>query len=98
VGHGVGRSLHEEPKVPNYGFRGRGLQLKEGLVLAIEPMINMGTKKVNFLNDGWSVVTRDGKPSAHFEHTVVIMKSGPKVLSSFAFIEDELRKNGIEIL
>jgi methionyl aminopeptidase len=98
VGHGVGKSLHEEPKVANYGFRGRGLQLKEGLVLAIEPMINMGTHKVKFLNDGWSVVTQDGKPSAHFEHTVAIMKSGPKVLSSFAFIEDELKKNGIEIV
>lgn len=98
VGHGVGKSLHEEPKVPNYGFRGRGLQLKEGLVLAIEPMINMGTHKVRFLNDGWSVVTQDGKPSAHFEHTVAIMKSGPEVLSSFAFIEEELIKNNVEIV
>lgn len=98
VGHGVGRALHEEPKVPNYGYRGRGIQLREGLVLAIEPMINMGTQKVRFLSDGWSVVTQDGKPSAHFEHTVAIMKSGPKVLSSFAFIEEELKKNGIEIL
>jgi methionyl aminopeptidase len=98
IGHGVGRDLHEEPQVPNYGSRGRGIQLKEGLVLAIEPMINMGTRKVRFLDDGWSVVTQDGKPSAHFEHTVAIMKSGPEVLSSFAFIEDELQKNGIEIL
>lgn len=98
IGHGVGRELHEEPQVPNYGYRGRGIQLKEGLVLAIEPMINMGTQKVRFLNDGWSVVTQDGKPSAHFEHTVAIMKSGPEVLSSFAFIEEELQKNGIEIL
>lgn len=98
IGHGVGRELHEEPQVPNYGSRGRGIQLKEGLVLAIEPMINMGTQKVRFLNDGWSVVTQDGKPSAHFEHTVAIMKSGPEVLSSFAFIEEELQKNGIEIL
>lgn len=98
VGHGVGRELHEEPQVPNYGSRGRGIQLKEGLVLAIEPMINMGTQKVRFLNDGWSVITQDGKPSAHFEHTVAIMKSGPEVLSSFAFIEEELKKNGIEIL
>ena len=98
VGHGVGRELHEEPQVPNYGSRGRGIQLKEGLVLAIEPMINMGTQKVRFLNDGWSVITQDGKPSAHFEHTVAIMKSGPEVLSSFAFIEEELKKNKIEIL
>jgi methionyl aminopeptidase len=98
IGHGVGRELHEEPQVPNYGSRGKGIQLKEGLVVAIEPMINMGTRKVRFLKDGWSVVTQDGKPSAHFEHTVAIMKSGPEVLSSFAFIEEELKKNGIEIL
>ncbi len=98
VGHGVGRDLHEEPQVPNYGSKGRGVQLKEGLVLAIEPMINMGTQKVRFLKDGWSVLTQDGKPSAHFEHTVAIMKSGPEVLSSFAFIEEELIKIGKEIL
>ncbi len=98
VGHGVGRELHEEPQVPNYGSRGRGIKLNEGLVLAIEPMINMGTQKVRFLNDGWSVVTQDNKPSAHFEHTIAIMKSGPEVLSSFAFIEEELKKNNLEIL
>ena len=98
VGHGVGRELHEEPQVPNYGSRGRGVKLMEGLVLAIEPMINMGTRKVLWGNDGWTVTTGDGKPSAHFEHTVAIMKSGPEVLSSFAFIEDELRKNNLEVL
>lgn len=98
VGHGVGKDLHEEPQVPNFGSRGRGIQLKEGLVIAIEPMINMGTAKVKFLNDGWSVVTQDGKPSAHFEHTIAIMKSGPEVLSSFAFIEEELKKQGKEIV
>ena len=98
VGHGVGRELHEEPQVPNYGSRGRGIKLNEGLVLAIEPMINMGTQKVRFLNDGWSVVTQDNKPSAHFEHTIAIMKSGPEVLSSFAFIEEELKKNNLDIL
>lgn len=98
VGHGVGRNLHEDPQVPNYGSKGKGVQLKEGLVLAIEPMINMGTQKVRFLKDGWSVLTQDGKPSAHFEHTVAIMKSGPEVLSSFAFIEEELIKIGKEIL
>jgi methionyl aminopeptidase len=98
VGHGVGRELHEEPQVPNYGSRGRGMKLKEGLVLAIEPMINMGTAKVKFLSDGWSVVTQDSKPSAHYEHTIAIMKNGPEVLSSFAFIEEELKKNNIEIL
>ena len=98
VGHGVGKSLHEEPQVANYGSRGRGVKLVEGLVLAIEPMVNMGTRKINFLDDGWSVVTQDSKPSAHFEHTVAIMKSGPEVLSSFAFIEEELKKNNVEIV
>ena len=98
VGHGLGKSLHEEPQVPNYGSRGRGVKLSEGLVLAIEPMVNMGTRKISFLDDGWSVVTQDSKPSAHFEHTVAIMKSGPEVLSSFAFIEEELIKNNIEIV
>ena len=98
VGHGVGKSLHEEPQVANYGSRGRGIKLSEGLVLAIEPMINMGTRKISFLDDGWSVVTQDSKPSAHFEHTIAIMKSGPEVLSSFAFIEEELKKNNIEIV
>ena len=98
VGHGVGKSLHEEPQVANYGSRGRGIKLTEGLVLAIEPMVNMGTRKISFLDDGWSVVTQDSKPSAHFEHTIAIMKSGPEVLSSFAFIEEELKKNNIEIV
>tara|TARA_B110000211_G_C14082339_1_gene555158 strand:+ start:496 stop:1293 length:798 start_codon:yes stop_codon:yes gene_type:complete len=98
VGHGVGKSLHEEPQVANYGSRGRGIKLSEGLVLAIEPMVNMGTRKISFLDDGWSVVTQDSKPSAHFEHTIAIMKSGPEVLSSFAFIEEELKKNNIEIV
>lgn len=98
VGHGIGKSLHEEPQVPNYGSRGKGIKLVEGLVLAIEPMVNMGTKKISFLDDGWSVVTQDSKPSAHFEHTVAIMKSGPEVLSSFAFIEEELKKNNVEIV
>tara|TARA_X000000368_G_C22939758_1_gene671569 strand:+ start:220 stop:1017 length:798 start_codon:yes stop_codon:yes gene_type:complete len=98
VGHGLGKSLHEEPQVPNYGSRGRGIKLTEGLVLAIEPMVNMGTRKISFLDDGWSVVTQDSKPSAHFEHTVAIMKSGPEVLSSFAFIEEELIKNNVEIV
>lgn len=98
VGHGVGKSLHEEPQVANYGSRGRGVKLVEGLVLAIEPMVNMGTRKISFLDDGWSVVTQDSKPSAHFEHTVAIMKSGPEVLSSFAFIEEELKKNNVEIV
>ena len=87
VGHGLGRNLHEKPEVPNYGRRGRGYKMKEGLVLAIEPMINLGTKHVSQLSDGWTIVTKDRKPSAHFEHDVVIMKGKPEVLSSFEEIE-----------
>ena len=92
VGHGLGRSLHEKPEVPNYGKRGRGYKMKEGLVLAIEPMINMGTKDVMQLKDGWTIVTRDGKPSAHFEHDVAIMKGEVEVLSTFEYIEEVLNK------
>lgn len=98
VGHGVGKELHEEPQVPNYGARGRGIKLLEGLVLAIEPMINMGTERIKWLNDGWSVKTADGKPSAHFEHTIVVMKDKAEVLSSFEIIEEELRRNKIEFV
>lgn len=98
VGHGVGKELHEEPQVPNFGARGRGPKLQEGLVIAIEPMINMGTERVKWLSDGWSVVTADGKPSAHFEHTVAVMKDGGEVLSSFALIEEELEKSKIEFV
>lgn len=90
VGHGVGRSLHEAPEVPNYGRRGQGMQLLPGLVLAIEPMINMGAKHVKQLRDGWTIVTADGKPSAHFEHTVVVRKDKAEVLSTFEFIEQAL--------
>lgn len=93
VGHGLGRALHEAPEVPNYGRRRSGLKLKEGLVLAIEPMINMGVKEVKQLNDGWTIVTADGKPSAHFEHDVAIHKGKPEVLSTFRYIEEELNKN-----
>ena len=92
VGHGLGRSLHEKPEVPNYGKRGKGYKMKEGLVLAIEPMINMGTKDVMQLKDGWTIVTRDGKPSAHFEHDVAIMKGEVEVLSTFEYIEEVLNK------
>ncbi|MDX9745352.1 MAG: type I methionyl aminopeptidase [Syntrophales bacterium] len=81
VGHGIGRQLHEEPQVPNYGTRGRGLKLKAGMVLAIEPMVNQGTHKVKLLQDGWTVVTEDGALSAHFEHTVAITEKGPDILS-----------------
>jgi methionyl aminopeptidase len=93
VGHGVGRNLHEDPQVPNYGRRGDGKRLKEGMVIAIEPMINMGVKEVYTLDDGWTVVTKDGKPSAHFEHTVAVRKNRGEHLSSFATIEDAERAN-----
>ncbi len=76
VGHGIGKQLHEEPQVPNYGSPGRGVVLKPGMTLAIEPMINAGTYMVKVLRDGWTVVTADGKPSAHFEHTVAITETG----------------------
>ena len=81
VGHGIGRSLHEDPQIPNYGLRGRGIELKNGMVFAIEPMVNEGTFKVKVLKDGWTVVTSDGKLSAHFEHTIAITENGPVILS-----------------
>jgi methionyl aminopeptidase len=93
VGHGLGRSLHEDPQVPNYGKKGSGAKLKEGMVLAIEPMINMGVKEVVHLNDGWTVLTKDRKPSAHFEHDVYISEVGPDILSSFENIEAAEKKN-----
>ena len=81
VGHGIGRNLHEDPAVPNYGSPGRGVLLKSGMVLAIEPMINEGAYEVKIKSDGWTVITADGKLSAHFEHTVAITDNGPDVLS-----------------
>ena len=81
VGHGVGRKLHEEPQVPNYGKRGSGPRLKQGMTLAIEPMINAGSAEVRLLEDGWTVCTADGMPSAHYEHTVLITKAEPEVLT-----------------
>ncbi|HNR54022.1 MAG TPA: type I methionyl aminopeptidase [Flavobacteriales bacterium] len=94
VGHGVGRKLHEAPEVPNYGRRGHGVRLRSGMALAIEPMINMGVKEVKQLSDGWTVVSRDGKPSAHFEHTVVVRPGQAEVLSTFRYIEDVLEQKG----
>jgi methionyl aminopeptidase len=82
VGHGIGRQLHEEPEIPNYGPPAQGPVLQEGMVFAIEPMVNMGTHRTRVLNDGWTVVTEDGKPSAHFEHTIVITSHGPEILTS----------------
>lgn len=93
VGHGIGRHLHEKPEVPNYGKKGSGMVLKEGLVIAIEPMINMGGKAVVHEKDGWTVRTADKKPSAHFEHTVAVKKGGADILSSFKFIEEVLKEN-----
>lgn len=87
VGHGLGRSLHEDPQVPNYGKRGSGPKLKENLVLAIEPMINMGTKEVFTDDDGWTVRTKDGKPSVHFEHDVCIKRNKALILSDYSVIE-----------
>jgi len=87
VGHGVGKELHEAPEVPNYGKRGKGLRLKEGMVLAIEPMINLGTKSVMQERDGWTIRTSDRKYSAHFEHTVVVRKGKAEILTTFDYIE-----------
>ncbi len=90
VGHGLGREMHEAPEMPNYGKRGRGPQIKNGLVLAIEPMINMGTRRVKQLADGWTIVTADGRPSAHFEHNVAVVNGLPEILSTFEYIEEAL--------
>lgn len=92
VGHGVGVQLHEKPEVPNYGQRGRGTKLEEGMVIAIEPMINAGTAGIKFWSDGWTVTSKDNKPSAHFEHTVAIKKGKADVLSTFSLIEEVLLK------
>lgn len=91
VGHGLGRQLHEKPEVPNFGRRGTGPQLHEGMVLAIEPMINLGTPHVIMDKDGWTIRTRDGKPSAHFEHDIVVRKGKAEILSTFSYIEEVLQ-------
>jgi len=91
VGHGIGRHMHEKPEVPNYGARGRGPKLVEGMVICIEPMINLGTKHIYQEPDGWTIRTQDGKPSAHFELTVVIRKEKAERLSTFSYIEEVLR-------
>ncbi|HET8839283.1 MAG TPA: type I methionyl aminopeptidase [Flavobacteriaceae bacterium] len=102
VGHGLGKKMHEDPEMPNYGKRGQGKKFIEGMVVAIEPMINLGTKNIQQLKDGWTIVTRDGKPSAHFEHDVALIDGKPQLLSTFDYIyealgiksdeEDEFRK------
>ena len=90
VGHGLGKNLHEEPEVPNYGKKGTGKIIKNGLVLAIEPMVNMGTEKISLDTDGWTIVTLDGKSSAHFEHDIALINGKPEILSTFDFIYDAL--------
>lgn len=92
VGHGVGFKLHERPEVPNYGKRGSGTKLETGLVICIEPMINMGKAGVKFWDDGWTVSTIDGQPSAHYEHMVAVRKGKPEVLTTFSYIEEVLDK------
>lgn len=93
VGHGLGKVMHEAPEMPNYGKRGRGKKFIEGMVVAIEPMINLGTKNIKQHSDGWTITTRDNKPSAHFEHDVAIVDGKPELLSTFAYIYQAL---GIE--
>lgn len=93
VGHGLGSKMHEDPEMPNYGKRGRGKKFVEGMVVAIEPMINMGTKNIVQLKDGWTILTADGKPSAHFEHDVALVDGKPQLLSTFGYIYEAL---GIE--
>jgi methionyl aminopeptidase len=90
VGHGVGRNLHEDPEVPNFGKKGQGVLLKEGMVIAIEPMINMGGRGVFQEKDGWTIRTSDRKPSAHFEHTIAVRKGKAEILSTFDYIEEVL--------
>ncbi len=95
VGHGIGRNMHEDPQVPNYGRRGSGTLLKRGLCIAIEPMITLGTRQVTMDNDGWTVRTRDRKPAAHFEHTIAVNSGKADILSTFDYIEQVLGNNVI---
>lgn len=93
VGHGLGQSMHEDPQVPNYGRRGTGAKLRQGMVLAIEPMINLGRKEVYTESDGWTIKTKDGKPSVHFEHDVCVKKNKADILSNYTIIEEAERNN-----
>ncbi len=90
VGHGLGRKMHESPEIPNYGKRGRGKKFSNGMVIAIEPMINMGTKNIRHLSDGWTIKTSDNQPSAHFEHNVALINGKPQLLSTFDYIYEAL--------
>ncbi len=93
VGHGIGKNLHEKPEVANYGKKGAGSLLKAGMTIAIEPMINMGTRQIRQMSDGWTITTQDKKPSAHFEHTIAITEVDPDILSSFSDIELAINEN-----
>jgi len=96
VGHGLGTKMHEDPQVPNYGKHGRGKKIQEGLVIAIEPMINLGTHRIKQLPDGWTILTADGKNSAHFEHDVAVINGKPEILSTFQYIYDALGMDSAE--
>jgi len=96
VGHGLGKQMHEEPQVPNYGKSGRGKKIQEGLVVAIEPMINQGTHRIKQLPDGWTILTMDGRNSAHFEHDVAVVNGQPHILSTFQYIYDALGMESAE--
>lgn len=93
VGHGIGRSLHEPPEIPNYGKRGKGVMLEEGMTIAIEPMINLGSREVVFKKDGWTLSTKDLKPSAHYEHTIAVRKAEAEVLSDHKRVEEAVKNN-----
>ena len=96
VGHGIGKEMHEGPEIPNYGKRGRGKKFVNGMVLAIEPMINQGTHKIKQLKDGWTIMTEDGRPSAHFEHNVALVDGKPELLSTFQYIYDAIGISSLE--
>ena len=97
VGHGLGKHMHESPEVPNYGKRGKGPKIKNGLVIAIEPMINMGTRRIKQLPDNWTIITADRQPSAHFEHDVAIVNGQPEILSTFQYVEEALGERAISV-
>ena len=96
VGHGLGKEMHEGPEIPNYGKRGRGKKFVNGMVLAIEPMVNQGTRKIKQLKDGWTIMTEDGRPSAHFEHNVALIDGKPELLSTFEYIYDAIGISSLE--
>lgn len=93
VGHGIGKELHEAPDVSNYGKRGNGMVLQEGMILAIEPMVNLGTRQIKTMSDRWTIVSKDGKPSAHYEHTVVVRKQKAEILTDHGVIEESIKNN-----